>query len=217
MSNMSRDELHELNEINALSEALTGIAMRVHPPVYEIPVGLWRWCRLDEVRDAVIASAALARSGYEPSIKELIDDFAVLTPRNNDTWTTPVAKLCNIVPLGKEGQGRRLFRYSSNGAHFQAKVVDGHSPFQKSELGYTPFTLDVPEAILPRTFVRADWGIGVANAARLGVVRVSEPQNEPNIGDIYGWIPSPKSHDRLRPQLIYMNPETFEVRFANRT
>ena len=128
----------------------------VMPAVYEIPLGLWRWCRLVEVCAVVPGVAALAGSEFEPSAEQLVTFFSALARRNSRQQTPAEKKTNQLTP--------KYFRYSQDGSDLRADLVpDNHHPFNQDA-----FRLDIPQPYPETLLVPEGWAIDTLKAIRQG-------------------------------------------------
>ena len=88
----------------------------IMPPVYELSLGVWRWCKLREVLDVVPGVASLARIDFKPLTMEiLVSRFVALVRPNRLPW-----------PAGAETSDvlkKKLFRYSLCGNGISSREV----------------------------------------------------------------------------------------------
>jgi len=135
----------------------------IMPPVYELSLGIWRWCRLREICDAVPDIASLARIDFRPTREELVSRFAALVRPNRLPWPAAVETA--------EVLKKKLFRYSLCGSGISAREVptrDGCAP------PYVPFSLELGTPYPDEMFVPEGWAIDTLKAVRRGAVAAAD-------------------------------------------
>lgn len=119
--------------------------MAVMPLIYEIPLGVgWRWCKMGDVCEIAQDIARVCRPDFEPTIPELIRRFANLVKPNQQ------------LP---EGNGKRFFRYSTDGFSMEVREVPEGLPFDRVSFGLP---------IKGNTFVPEDWASDTLGMVRKG-------------------------------------------------
>jgi hypothetical protein len=136
----------------------------VMPPVYEIKIGWWRWCKLQEVCAVVPNLALLAGVVFAPTPEELVSLFSGLVRPNR---------------LPKEDTRKvKVFRYSRDGEGFWGTEV----PKRQTRKASTPFSLEIEKPYPIGLFVPEGWVIDTLKAIRIGIVEAAD------YGDyIVGW------------------------------
>lgn len=138
----------------------TLVPLAIKPPVYELTVNLWHWCKLGEVRALVPELARAAGMDFNPTPEELVSNFAGLTRYNHIPEHVPVKE--------RDARKKKLFRFSVDGVGLSATklpCVELQAP------PYAPFQLSI-DAPYPETlFVTEEWATDVLRAIRAGAVR----------------------------------------------
>ena len=135
----------------------------IMPPVYELSLGVWRWCKLREVCDVVPDVAELARIYFRPTQEELVSQFAALVRPNRLPWP---AGFESVAVLQK-----KLFRYSLCGNGVASREVptqEGKSP------PYVPFNLELGTPYPEEMFVPEGWVIDTLKAVRRGAAAAAD-------------------------------------------
>lgn len=147
----------------------------IMPPVYELSLGVWRWCKLREVLDVVPGVASLARIDFKPLTMEiLVSRFVALVRPNRLPW-----------PAGAETSDvlkKKLFRYSLCGNGISSREVptaDGKAP------PYVPFDLRLGTPYPDGMFVPEGWVIDILKAIRRGAIAAAD------LGDFTVGFPPP--------------------------
>lgn len=129
--------------------------VQVMPPVYEIPLNMWRWCKLGEVCKLVPKIAWMAGNEFQPTCEELVWRFAPLV--------RPVRA------VGREFPRRRLFRYSLDGKDLRATPVLVEGDDEHLTCCPSPeFVLDIGTPYPKDLFVPEGWVIDTLKAIRSG-------------------------------------------------
>jgi len=119
----------------------------VMPPVYEIPLGVWRWCRIEEVCWVASGVASLAGISFRPTAEDLVSNFAALIRPN-------------VLP---DDEGKKLFRFSPDGFSLGGTEVP-----TKELLPHVPFRLNIVGPYPNNMYVKEDWVADVLEAIRKG-------------------------------------------------
>jgi hypothetical protein len=125
------------------------IPVVIMPPVYELPIGIWRWCKMNEVCEVVHGVARLGGNDFTLTSEELVRNFAAL------------AKTINASPE------KKFFRYSVDGKSLRATEIpmDQHHPAFPP---YRPFVLDIGFPYPEEMFVPEGWVLDTFKAIRRG-------------------------------------------------
>ncbi|HUC31515.1 MAG TPA: hypothetical protein VMR99_02385 [Candidatus Paceibacterota bacterium] len=135
------------------------------PPVYELMLGFWRWCKLSEICAVVPGVARIAGNDFAPSPEVLVQRFAALVRPN-------------IIPphiegAGKESKAKKIFRYSLTGGELYGPEVP-LSEHGQSLPPYRPFALGVGTPYPNGLFVPEGWAIDTLKAIRLGAIAAAD-------------------------------------------
>lgn len=132
--------------------------IRVMPPVYEIELGMWRWCKLDEVCEVVRGLREVTDTDFKPTPEDLVSRFASLVRPNR-------------LPEGsKETEKKKIFRYSKDGVRFWGTEVSTAHPAPP----YVPFQLDIGTPYPSGLFVPEGWALDTLKAVRQGAVAAAD-------------------------------------------
>ncbi len=167
----------------------------VMPPVYEIQLGMWRWCKLGEVCEIVWGLREITGTDFAPTPTDLVSRFAALAKRNRP----PNEK------SEKEKWLKKIFRYSHDGIGFWGTEVPTERPYPP----YVPFTLDIGTPYPADLFVPEGWVIDTLKAVRLGAVAAAD------FGDHkIGFCPM-KDHQPLRCITLEGEPFSGIIKFPD--
>jgi hypothetical protein len=144
----------------------------VMPPVYEMPMQFWRWCRLTEVCEIAVNVSGIMGPVYRPTPEELVRNFAVLTRRNKGFKNDPLRPDQNTQGANKPSI--KLFRYTVDGRQLMAKeVVNKNSTY--TDPPYVDFQLDnVPFPYPDPLYVPEGWALDTLRAIRQGAIRAMQ-------------------------------------------
>jgi len=158
----------------------------IMPRVYELPLSMWRWCKLVEVCSVVPGVALLAGNQFTLTPEDLVRNFAGLARPNR--------------PPSKE----KKFRYSVGGKSIMVTDV----PTKQTDPGFpphNPFTLGIGAPYPRELFVPEGWVIDVLKAIRKGAKAAAD------YGDTQiGYLPDNKGMIRLdkRPGMVLLRQPT---------
>ncbi len=130
----------------------------VQPPVYELPINFWRWCKLNEVCAIIPDLARLNEIEFAPTPEDLVSRFASLVRFNRIPDHIPVEK--------KEEFKKKMFRYSQDGNSFWGTEVPISGPMPP----YVDFRLGIEYPYPKELFVPEGWVIDTLKAIRMGAV-----------------------------------------------
>lgn len=160
--------------------------IRVMPPVYEVAIGFWRWCKLDEVCELVPYIARLGKSEYSPTPEKLVRDFAGVVRLNRIPE--------NITPEAREKRKKKIFRYvlpgGTNLGGTEVPLCErGHN--WRAAPPYSDFKLDLSIPYPKGLFVPEGWVLDTMSIIRRGAVYAIDhgnhltcayPENRPGEG-----------------------------------
>lgn len=152
----------------------------VMPPVYELSLGVWRWCNLTEVCAVVPDLALLAHVDFKPTREELVSRFAALVRPNRLPWPAGVETA--------EVLKKKIFRYSIAGNGISGREVPMEGSGQAPP--YFHFNLKLGTPYPDGMFVPVGWVIDTLDAIRHGAVAVAD------FGDFRVGFP-PCSSDKI--------------------
>ena len=131
----------------------------MQPPVYELPIHFWRWCKLNEICAIIPDLARLNGIEFAPTPEDLVSRFAGLVRLNRIPDHIPVEK--------KEEFKKKIFRYSRDGNGFwgtEVPITNRKAP------PYIDFRLDIEIPYPKELFVPEGWVIDTLKAIRLGAI-----------------------------------------------
>jgi hypothetical protein len=140
----------------------------VMPPVYELPINMWRWCILTDVCAVVSNAARMVSNDFSPTPEELVHRFASL------------ARL-NKIPEHLQGTEQepapiKFFRFSLDGRGLRATEVPlfikGVREVEPPPFG--PFELEIGTPYPDPLFVPEGWVIDTLKAIRCGAIAAAE-------------------------------------------
>lgn len=139
----------------------------VMPPVYELELGFWRWCKLKEICAIIPDIARIAEIDFAPTPEELVSRFAALVRFNRG----PNFSLFeNISQEERIKMKKKIFRYSKDGTNLWGTEV----PITQPQPPYVPFQLDIETPYPKELFVPEGWVIDTLKAIRLGAVAAAD-------------------------------------------
>jgi hypothetical protein len=169
----------------------------VTPPVYEIPINMWRWCKLEEVCAIVPGVAKLGENDFAPSPEELVSKFAALIRLNRlpDHMTSEA----------KERLKKKIFRYATPdgkglGGTEVPLIADGRDPNLAPP--YAKFELDIGVPYPTGLFVPEGWVLDTLKLIRRGAVYAAD-YGKDGIAGFY-----PKNRPGLSGGFIIRSQET---------
>ena len=135
----------------------------VMPPVYELPIHFWRWCKLNEICVIIPDLANFAGVEFAPTPEDLVSRFAGLVRLNRIPDHIPVEK--------REEFKKKIFRYSQDGNSFWGTEVPiaGSVP-PGTYPPYVDFRLEIGVPYPKELFVPEGWAIDTLRAIRMGSV-----------------------------------------------
>ena len=135
------------------------VPLVIKPPVYELSINFWNWCKLTEVCALVPELARVAEIDFNPTPEELVSRFAALVRPNRIPD--------HISEEAKERRKKKIFRYSEAGNGFSGTEVPMSGPDAPP---YVPFQLSIETPYPETLFVPEGWAIDVLYAIRRGAV-----------------------------------------------
>ena len=149
----------------------TTVPVIIKPPVYELTLNFWNWCKLSDVCELVPQLAKLADVDFEPSPEELVSRFAALVRLNRIPDRVPQEK--------REERKKKIFRFSVDGSGFWGQEVPltglGAPP-------YVPFFLPLERPYPKTMFVPEGWAIDTLYAVRRGAIAAAEWGDDVRVG-----------------------------------
>jgi hypothetical protein len=140
----------------------------VMPPVYEMPMQFWRWCRLTDVCEIAVNVSGIMGPVYRPTPEELVRNFAVLTRRNQGFKSDPLGPNPNAQVAAKLNP--KLFRYTVDGLHLMVKEVMNNNS-RHTDPPYADFRLDGVSYPYPDPlYVPEGWALDTLRAVRQGAI-----------------------------------------------
>jgi hypothetical protein len=143
----------------------------VMPPVYEMPMNFWKWCRLSEVCEVASQLAAISCSDYKPTPENLVSRFAALTKFITFPGDKPY--------IGKSGRRKKLFRYTLDGKSIKATevpvrilTIDPPAP------PFMDFYLGVGKPYPDELYVPEGWAQDTLKSVKAGYIAVENWKDE---------------------------------------
>jgi hypothetical protein len=134
----------------------------VVPPVYELPMNYWRWCKLKEVCEVVPQVANLSDIEFAPTPEQLVSNFAALVRPNHSPVYPP-----QDFPNSPK---KKIFRYSLCGNGMCGKEV----PTCEGTPPYHHFNFNFGTAYPEEMFVPEGWVMDTLKAIRKGAAAAAD-------------------------------------------
>ncbi len=131
-------------------------AVAVLPPVYELPINMFRWCNLHEVCKMAPVVAQLAGYEYAPTPEDLVHDFAALVR----VWEMP------SVREGATSRRAKVLKHSFGESLDGTDVPEG-----RFTPPWTRFVLNIGTPYPSNLFVDRRWAFDTLRAIRMGGVK----------------------------------------------